>query len=70
MNNWLVLLIAATVALAAAQQPAEARSCSDFKKICLSKGSKKCAGTWKECMRTGIYIGPDSGINHGYAEKQ
>ena len=71
MNRWLVLWIAASVGILTAH-PALARSCSDFRGICLSKGVKeaRCAGAWKQCMRTGIYIGPDSGTNHGYAEKQ
>jgi hypothetical protein len=45
-------------------------SCTDYKNICLSKGSKKCDGAWKQCMRTGIYIGPDSRTNHGQADKR
>ncbi|MET4493567.1 hypothetical protein ABIA94_009175 [Bradyrhizobium sp. LA7.1] len=49
---------------------AEARSCSDYKSICLSKGSKKCEGAWKQCMKTGTYVGPDSGTNHGQADKR
>jgi len=31
---------------------------------------KLCAGAWSRCMKTGIYIGPESGTNHGQAEKR
>jgi len=69
MNKWLILWIAASIGIIAAH-PAQAMSCTDYKNICLSKGSKKCEGAWKECMKTGIYIGPDSGTNHGQADKR
>ncbi|TWB91353.1 hypothetical protein FBZ93_113222 [Bradyrhizobium macuxiense] len=51
---------------------AEARSCSDYRGICLAKGATEaqCAGAWKRCMKSGIYIGPVSGTNHGQAEKR
>ena len=64
-----------TITIAAgfiATHPAQARSCSDYKAICLSKAAKpeRCDGAWKKCMKTGIYIGPESGTNHGQADKQ
>lgn len=64
--------LAFTFAIAAVMfsSPVQAMSCSDYKSICLSKGSKKCDGAWKRCMKTGTYIGPDSGKNHGQADKQ
>ena len=71
MNKWLVLSIAASIGVIAAHSAQAApMSCTDYKSICLSKGSKKCDGAWKQCMRTGIYIGPDSGTNHGQADKR
>jgi hypothetical protein len=55
-----------------APSPAAATSCSDFKAICVSRAAKpeRCDGAWKRCMKTGIYIGPESGTNHGQAEKR
>jgi len=52
--------------------PASATSCSDFKAICVSRAAKpeRCDGAWKRCMKTGTYIGPESGTNHGQAEKR
>ena len=71
MNKWLVLSIAASIGVIAAHSAQAApMSCTDYKSICLSKGSKKCDGAWKQCMRTGIYIGPNSGTNHGQADKR
>ncbi len=61
MNKWLVLSSAASIGIIAAHSAQAApMSCTDYKSICLSKGSKKCDGAWKQCMRTGIYIGPNS----------
>ena len=59
-------------ALMMATSPVDARSCSDFKAICMTKAQKpeRCDGAWKRCMKTGMYIGPESGTNHGQAEKQ
>ena len=62
MNEWLILWIVGSIGVIAAHSAQAApMSCTDYKSICLSKGSKKCDGAWKQCMRTGIYIGPDSG---------
>lgn len=59
-------------ALALITRPAHAMSCSDNKAICevRAKNVKNCDGAWKKCMKTGIYIGPESGANHGQAEKR
>jgi len=71
MSKSLFLWIVASVGIIATDA-AQAMSCTDYKNICLSKGSKeaRCAGAWKQCMRTGTYIGPDTGKNHGQADKQ
>jgi hypothetical protein len=65
-----VLLVMAAAALLISTTLSQAMSCSDYKYICLSKDSKKCDGAWKQCMKTGTYIGPDSGTNHGPADKR
>ena len=64
-----ILLAVAFVTVAS---PALAMSCSDYKSICVSraKNPHKCEGAWKQCMRTGTYIGPESGTNHGQADKR
>ena len=69
MKMSFVLSIAALVIAAS---PVHARSCSDFKAICMVKAEKtaRCDGAWKRCMKTGTYIGPESGTNHGQAEKR
>jgi hypothetical protein len=63
--------IATVLWIAALAVPVHARSCSDYKSICLSKGVKeaKCNGAWQRCMKTGNYTGPESGTNHGQADK-
>ncbi len=65
----LALLFLAAITLA--MQPTQARSCSDFKAVCLVRAVNKSLfdGAWNMCMRTGIYIGPESHTNHGQAEK-
>jgi hypothetical protein len=59
-------------ALVIAVTPVHARSCSDFKAVCMSRAEKpeRCDGAWKRCMKSGTYIGPESGTNHGTAEKR
>jgi hypothetical protein len=65
-------LFGTAVVLGIMAQPAQAMSCSDYRSICMSKAAKpeRCAGAWSRCMKTGIYIGPESGTNHGKADKQ
>lgn len=65
------LLLTFAICMAAAST-ADARSCSDYKAICMARALKpeRCDGAWKKCMKTGIYIGPESGTNHGQADKQ
>lgn len=62
---------AASIALFATAA-AHAASCSGYKSICVTraKDPATCDGAWKQCMRTGIYIGPESGTNHGQADKR
>lgn len=62
---------AASIALFATAA-AQAASCSGYKDICVAraKNPAKCGGAWKQCMRTGIYIGPENGTNHGQADKR
>ncbi|MCP1764705.1 hypothetical protein ABIF64_007453 [Bradyrhizobium japonicum] len=71
MKKWLLLSVVSSVGIIAAH-PAQARSCSDYKAICMAKAAKpeRCDGAWKQCMKTGVYIGPESGTNHGQADKR
>ena len=65
-------VLLAFTSLVLAIQPAQAMSCSDYRGVCMVKAVNKklCAGAWSRCMKTGIYIGPESGTNHGQAEKR
>lgn len=67
----LVLSIVSVVGMVAIS-PAYAVTCTDQKAICLRVGATEaqCQGAWKKCMKTGIYIGPVSGTNHGQTEKR
>jgi hypothetical protein len=71
MRLSLLLSIAAVVAATAAS-PAFAMTCTEQKGICLRVGATEaqCQGAWKKCMKTGIYIGPVSGTNHGKTEQR
>jgi len=68
MKFFIVLSLAGLVL---ASGPAQAMSCSDYKAICVirAKNPKNCDGAWKRCMKTGNYTGPESGTNHGQADK-
>jgi len=50
----------------------QAMSCSEYRGVCMVKAVNKklCAGAWNRCMKSGIYIGPESGTNHGQAERR
>lgn len=69
-SRMIFAVVSATLVVSAF--PARANSCSDYKQICLARAKKpgSCEGAWKKCMRTGVYIGPESGTNHGQAEKR
>ncbi len=53
---------------------ARAETCSGFYAQCVShpqtKNPKSCAGAKAACMKTGRFVGPETGRDYGPAEKK
>ena len=50
----------------------EATTCTDWFRSCVTRAKvpTKCEGARKQCMRTGRWIGPETGSDYGPGEKK
>ena len=50
------------------------KSCSDYYRECVThpqiKNPQSCLGARTRCMKTGRYVGPETGRDYGAAEKK
>ena len=71
MRKRFIFSIAALIWIATAGS-AGAVTCTEWKGRCLHSCGKEgvCAAGWKQCMRTGVWIGAKTGKYYGPGEKQ
>jgi hypothetical protein len=76
MNYVPSLLVAAIVFGLASSNVRAETSCSEWRATCKGtlinkhKDPKLCDESWNKCMKTGHWLGPDTGTDYGAASKR
>jgi hypothetical protein len=72
MKHFGIGIIVASVVLAAATAASAQATCTSQYQDCKVRASKAslCDGARKQCMRTGRWVGPESGRDFGAVEKR